>query len=1164
MACVGFPAIGQIITTVTNNADAGTGSLRWAIQRCNTNGAGLTDTIKFDLNNPANRIIILDTELPDISSNIIIDGTSQPGAKLSTQTDAKIIIRGVSYPEVKRGLIIINATRIAIYGLAIVNFVPADPINDFATYADGIYMQNVSHIQIGAPQKGNIISGNYFGIRIDSIPSGRPGNPIAPASYIRIFNNHIGPRAGIATGGTGFTQSGNLRGIYFNSANNVVIGGNTAGTGSNTFEAILTGVQIITKLASADSSSQTRIEYNTFNPSSNFNPALNAIPKTAINIAADPLSNNGYSKVDIIGNTVFQYNNGIALANLKNHFSIIQNELTCAVAPAPPLPFIGQGILLSNCDSGIVGGTFLEQNFIEKFPQGGVANVADKFITISKNIIKCTGSGITHAAARSTVPVIQLDSLYPTVVTGSGCAGCKIEVFRNNECLSQIYNGKTYDTTLVCDAGGRFRYDGPMDCNTSFTNTNTDGTTSRFYVPYNFIFDSTGLRVTPSTCERPGRIYGIKILKDVEWEWQNENGVPIGNDTDLVAMGGKYKLVAKLIHLGCSWQTRLITIPEYHFDIDSNILEVLNPYQCKPNAGKITGLKVVGSPTGPLRYQWKNQLGTVVGTSLNLTNIGAGTYILRITSQIDATCFKEAGPYVLTLQPSPVMNFSMATLKQDTCGTSEGGISGITVINPAPSGIFLWVNNAGTIIGVDSNLTGVPAGRYRLKYKDASPCDTLYSPWYVLTDNGKIDIDISLAIIKPTGCGRNTGSITNVSATNATNYYWVNVNTGDTVSTTINAQNLGAGVYRLLATNAFGCSRVSYNIQVDSTLFIDLKVVTVSKRPASCDSANAFIRITRFSTDPSFHQLKWLSATGAVLSTSASLDNIDEGTYRLVATDSNGCSKIIYTDTIAQRHKAIINLLELYKEADTCSLNTGRFSNIRIIGGEFPFTYRITDSPGRLISTNAGATGLAAGTYNLQVMDIWGCPSPVYPVIISPVDVGLPAPFYKQFYVMRGSDTAISLAMPYTNGGIYQLLDANKNPISQNNSGRFILLNIQNDFNGFVRLTRGSCTAPDAVVKIIVADTLRLKIPNAFSPNGDGINDVFTIRYRGVPLQMEVDIFDRYGQLVYKSSDFDKPWNGNSSKGNQPLPTGTYYWIVKGKDILGITVLQQGSITLLR
>ncbi len=1164
-----FSAKGQNIILVTNNADNGPGSLRSAIERCSGNGQIFTDTIKFNLDNAANRIIILDSELPDITSNVIIDGTSQPGPKLSNLTDAKIVIRGVSYPQVRRGLTIINATNVGIYGLAIVNFIPTNPISGFNTYGDGIFMQNVSEIEIGRVQGGNVISGNYYGIRIDSIPLARPGPPLTPSFGIKIYNNNIGPQAGINTGGSGFGQSGNIIGIYCNGIKDFIIGNILTGTGFNTFESVITGLQVIIKTLPRDVVSTSFIGYNTFNPAGSFNPALSSIAKTAINVGINPLNSFGYNPVVIQSNIINQYNNGITLANLKNNFTITQNELTCAAAPPPPLPHTGVGIAVSNCDSGVIGGTIVLQNLIDKFPQGAVANFGNKYVTISKNSIICSGSssinGILHSRPAAPVPVIVLDSLYPLLVTGSSGAGCKIEMFRNDQCLSQMYNGKTYDTTLVCDANGKFRYDGRMDCNTSFTSTNSDGTTSLFYVPYNFIFDSSALQVTPSTCEREGRIFGIKFFKNVEWEWQNEAGGRLGSDTNLVAMGGKYRLVARHLQLGCTLQTSLITIPEYNFEIDSILLQVLDPYVCKPNAGKITGIKLATSrsPTGPLKYEWKNQLGNVLGNALNLINLPAGTYTLRIISLIDATCFKEAGPYTLTLKPSPVMDISQAIISQDTCGNNRGNITGVAIITPGPAGAFLWVNDAGTIVGVDANLAGVPAGRYRLKYKDASPCDTLYSPWYTINDNGKISINVSAAIIKPSGCGRNTGAITNVTTTNATNFYWIYVKTGDTVATNINASNLAAGIYRLLAVNAFGCSRTSANLQVDSTVFINLKVVTVNKQPASCDSANGFVSITQFNSNPSFHQLAWLSATGLVLGSSATLTNIDAGIYRLMATDSNGCSKIIFTDTTIQTKKVTINIGELYKEADTCGLRNGRFSNIMIRGGTSPYGYLITDSMGRFVSSFAGATGLSAGIYSLKVFDVWGCTSPVYQVPIALASANLPTPDYKSFYVLRGSDTAISLAMPYSYGGKYQLLDAGKNLISENITGRFIFLNMQNDFNGFVRLSRGSCVTPDAVVKIIIADTLELKIPNAFSPNGDGINDVFTIRYKGVPLQMEVIIFDRYGKLIYKTTDFNKPWNGNSNS-NKPMPAGTYYWIVKGKDILGISRVQQGSVTLLK
>ena len=68
----------------------------------------------------------------------------------------------------------------------------------------------------------------------------------------------------------------------------------------------------------------------------------------------------------------------------------------------------------------------------------------------------------------------------------------------------------------------------------------------------------------------------------------------------------------------------------------------------------------------------------------------------------------------------------------------------------------------------------------------------------------------------------------------------------------------------------------------------------------------------------------------------------------------------------------------------------------------------------------------------------------------------------------------------------------------------------------------------------------RMIIPNAFSPNGDGINDTWNISALQGILNVEVTVFDRYGRTVYHNSGNYKPWDG--TKNGKPLPVGTYYY----------------------
>jgi gliding motility-associated-like protein len=71
------------------------------------------------------------------------------------------------------------------------------------------------------------------------------------------------------------------------------------------------------------------------------------------------------------------------------------------------------------------------------------------------------------------------------------------------------------------------------------------------------------------------------------------------------------------------------------------------------------------------------------------------------------------------------------------------------------------------------------------------------------------------------------------------------------------------------------------------------------------------------------------------------------------------------------------------------------------------------------------------------------------------------------------------------------------------------------------------------------------ELPNVFTPNGDGINDVFQSYYPkdGVPRTVNMQIFNRWGKLVFKTEDPDINWDGRDIGSKRFVPTGVYYYI---------------------
>lgn len=87
-------------------------------------------------------------------------------------------------------------------------------------------------------------------------------------------------------------------------------------------------------------------------------------------------------------------------------------------------------------------------------------------------------------------------------------------------------------------------------------------------------------------------------------------------------------------------------------------------------------------------------------------------------------------------------------------------------------------------------------------------------------------------------------------------------------------------------------------------------------------------------------------------------------------------------------------------------------------------------------------------------------------------------------------------------------------------------------------------------------------VPNAFSPNGDGLNDVFRVTARKLIQVQEFRIYNRWGQEVFFTKDISTGWNG-TYKGVKQDP-GVYYYMMRVAYPTGRTDFLKGDFTLVR
>ena len=194
--------------------------------------------------------------------------------------------------------------------------------------------------------------------------------------------------------------------------------------------------------------------------------------------------------------------------------------------------------------------------------------------------------------------------------------------------------------------------------------------------------------------------------------------------------------------------------------------------------------------------------------------------------------------------------------------------------------------------------------------------------------------------------------------------------------------------------------------------------------------------------------------------------------------------------------------------------------------------------------------------YIVAVTDTLGCPKPTYDSVMVTVQ--------KLIADAGPRDTNIVVGQPLqlngTGGDFYVwnpatgLNDPNiADPVAILSNSQQYVLTVQSKIG---------CTATDTIDVIVYKVLPGLYVPNAFTPNGDGRNDVFRPILIGMKSLTYFKVYNRLGQLVYSTNQQEVGWDG-TFKGH-PQDADVYVWMVQGVDYLNHIVFRKGSVTLIR
>ncbi|WP_460944016.1 beta strand repeat-containing protein, partial [Spirosoma daeguense] len=353
------------------------------------------------------------------------------------------------------------------------------------------------------------------------------------------------------------------------------------------------------------------------------------------------------------------------------------------------------------------------------------------------------------------------------------------------------------------------------------------------------------------------------------------------------------------------------------------------------------GVAVAGSDvTG---YQWRKNGTAIPGATnpsfalANATSNDAGEYDILVSNFCGV---KASNKSILSV--SPPLQLAMSTTPV-SCFQGANGQAGVTVSGGSGNYTYRWNTGATT-----STLSGISAGTYSVTVTDGAGCSNSAN----VTVNQPTQLVLTAMPTAVKCFGGNDGSAT-ASATGGTspyNYRWT------TGATTATLSGIVAGTYSVTVTDANGCQQTQ-TVQINQPAQL---IVSTNPTAVKCFGGNDGQITTNVSGGTGPYSFSWNTGT-----TSSVLTGITAGTYQVTITDANGCRQ---TATAQVNQPATLLTLTTSVTAVKCFNNRDGIASVTASGGGTSYNYQWSNG-----ANTPSISGLAAGTYSVQVTDNNGC-----------------------------------------------------------------------------------------------------------------------------------------------------------------------------------------------
>ena len=381
--------------------------------------------------------------------------------------------------------------------------------------------------------------------------------------------------------------------------------------------------------------------------------------------------------------------------------------------------------------------------------------------------------------------------------------------------------------------------------------------------------------------------------------------------------------------------------------------------QVNPSCGQSNGSITANGSVGTAPYQYSIN-GGVFQNSGTFSGLAAGSYSVVVRDAAGCTATVSTN---LNDQGGP--NIAISNQVNPSCGQSNGSITANGSAGTTPyqysinGGVF---QNSGTF-------SGLAAGSYSVVVRDAAGCTATVST--NLNDLGGPNIVISNQV-NPS-CGQSNGSITTNGSTGTAPYQY-SINGGVFQNSGI-FSGLAAGNYTVIVRDAVGCTA---SVSTNLNNLGGPNILISNQINPSCGQSNGSITANgSVGTAPYQYSLN-----GGVFQSSGTFSGLAAGSYTVVVRDAAGCTATVSTslNNLGGPNIAISNQV-----SPNCGQSNGSIT-ANGSAGTLPYQYSIN---GGVFQSSGTFSGLAAGSYTVQVRDAAGCQATTN-VILNDASANLP------------------------------------------------------------------------------------------------------------------------------------------------------------------------------